>query len=90
MKRKGFIESRGGQCECRGECGHAHIVRLDVTTISRRCPFTQPLELAHVKDDGVNGRGRPGNQRIIAVLRNPDAYRVLCRPCHMRFDGMAV
>ncbi len=88
LKRLQFIESRGEQCECRGECGRRHATWLDATTISYRCPFTAPLEIAHCKDDGMNGRNRPGNQRIIAMLRNPDAYLVLCRPCHMLFDGI--
>lgn len=44
------------------------------------------LEFAHVVTTGLNGRGRGSAERYYDILKNPGAYRLLCRPCHRRFD----
>jgi hypothetical protein len=44
------------------------------------------LEFAHVVSTGVKGRGRGSYQRLRDVEKNPESYRLLCRPCHMDLD----
>ena len=41
------------------------------------------LEFAHVAPTKLNGRGRGAYHRLRDVEKNPEAYRLLCRPCHM-------
>lgn len=53
------------------------------------CGSTKQLEFAHTKPTGLQGMGRGFNERVLDVLRNPDAYRLLCRSCHMRLDALA-
>jgi hypothetical protein len=44
------------------------------------------LEFAHVAKTGVRGRGRGFWNRTRDIKANPEAYRLLCRPCHMDLD----
>jgi len=44
------------------------------------------LEFAHVAPTRIRGRGRGTYHRLRDVLRNPEAYRLFCRPCHMDLD----
>jgi hypothetical protein len=44
------------------------------------------LEFAHVASTAVKGRGRGSYQRLRDVEKNPESYRLLCRPCHMDLD----
>jgi len=44
------------------------------------------LEFAHVAPTKLNGRGRGTYRRLRDVEKNPEAYRLLCRPCHMDLD----
>ena len=44
------------------------------------------LEFAHVAPTKLNGRGRGTYHRLRDVEKNPEAYRLLCRPCHMDLD----
>jgi hypothetical protein len=50
------------------------------------CGATWTLEFAHVKPTGLNGRGRGKYRRLRDILRNRDAYRLLCRECHLIMD----
>ena len=51
------------------------------------CGEPHALEFAHVTPTGLNGRGRGGLVRAYDIQRNPDAYRLLCRSCHLRYDA---
>ena len=51
------------------------------------CGDDNDLEFAHIRPTGLNGKGRGYNERVLDVLRNPDAYRLLCKRCHKRFDS---
>lgn len=44
------------------------------------------LEFGHVRATSLNGRERGSQERYYDVVRNPDAYRLFCRPCHLSFD----
>jgi hypothetical protein len=50
------------------------------------CGSFEHLEFAHKRGTGLNGIGRGSWQRINDVVKNPDAYRLLCKPCHRAFD----
>lgn len=50
------------------------------------CRSRSRLELAHVKPTPLRGRGRGFNDRVLDVLRHPDAYVLLCRRHHLEFD----
>lgn len=52
----------------------------------RRCGSRSKLEFAHVKETGLNGRGRGQMHRYGDIKRNPDAYELLCWDCHREFD----
>jgi hypothetical protein len=48
----------------------------------------QKLEFAHKAGFRVRiGGNRGKNQRIMAVKRNPEQFRLLCRPCHTKYDN---
>jgi hypothetical protein len=68
---------RGNRCEVCG--GDGRIPR------GRRRRLT-PLEFAHVKETGLSGRGRGMRLRVLDVERHPDCYKLMCWPCHKRFD----
>jgi hypothetical protein len=44
------------------------------------------LEFAHVAPTKLKGRGRGKYHRLRDVLKHPEAYKLLCRPCHMDLD----
>lgn len=50
------------------------------------CSCEKNLEFAHLKPTSVVGRGRGRSDRYLDIKRNPDAYILLCRDCHRRFD----
>ena len=50
----------------------------------------ESLEFAHVRPNGVYGRGRGSRVRIVDVIENPDNYRLLCRDCHLDYDDKGV
>lgn len=52
------------------------------------CGTEDNLEFAHITPTPVARipRGRGGNNRAYDIKRNPSAYRLLCRSCHLRYD----
>ena len=50
------------------------------------CSATELLEMAHKHATGISGRGRGRVERVRDWLKNPDAYVLLCRDCHLWFD----
>jgi hypothetical protein len=52
----------------------------------QECDSPEEVELAHVARTRVQGRGRGTYRRLRDVLEHPEAYKLLCRPCHMDFD----
>lgn len=48
------------------------------------------LHFAHVKPTALNGRGRGRNARIRDIERHPEAYRLVCKRCHFKMDGLKV
>jgi hypothetical protein len=70
--------------------------RLQVLMVALRLQFGNrcdlcgredaPLEFAHIDSDGLNGAGRGGLKRAYRIRRNPSNYRLLCKPCHRRYD----
>ena len=53
------------------------------------CWKTRGLEFAHVKDSGLNGRGRGQSRRYHNIKQHPEAYILICRGCHAKADGLA-
>lgn len=54
------------------------------------CGWKEGLEMAHVKETKLSGSSARGmGQRYIDVIKNPDAYRRMCRRCHRVFDQLA-
>jgi hypothetical protein len=51
------------------------------------CGSQAELEFAHLRETGLKGPSRGQSKRLLDVQRNPDAYKLLCRPCHCTFDG---
>jgi len=51
------------------------------------CREVDDLEFAHTKPTGLNGEGRGMERRYLDVLKNPDKYRLLCKPHHTMFDN---
>lgn len=66
-----------GQCECRGECGHAHV------TITGRCPArngtANPYTGAQVVLTVAHLDHTPENC-------HPANLRAMCQGCHLRYD----
>lgn len=52
------------------------------------CWKTDGLEFAHVKETGLNGRGRGMPQRYRDIVNNPDCYLLVCRACHAKADSL--
>lgn len=50
------------------------------------CGSSERLEFAHVQPTKLKGRGRGTYHRLRDVERNHEAYRLLCRPCHVDLD----
>lgn len=60
------------------------------------CGTTVGLEFAHIKHTSLSGMGRGRKERYYDVMRNPDAYVLLCGDvrdligvsvgCHKKFD----
>ena len=44
------------------------------------------LEFAHLARTKLKGRGRGSAHRLRDVLKHPESYTLLCRPCHMDRD----
>lgn len=51
------------------------------------CGGTKRLELAHLCETELKGRGRGLERRYLDVLKNPQCYARLCRKCHRAFDA---
>jgi hypothetical protein len=76
------------------EAQRRYVHRLDAQLRAERgnkceeddCEETFPLEWAHVKPTRMHGRGRGKKNRLVDVKKNPDCYKLLCRPCHRRRD----
>ncbi|MGH7259958.1 MAG: hypothetical protein ACREI9_04670 [Nitrospiraceae bacterium] len=73
-------ERFGGEC---GECGITHGA---LRYLQNGNVLVMTLEFAHVEATGLKGRGRGRTKRIHDIRRNPEAYRLLCRQCHMDLD----
>jgi hypothetical protein len=52
----------------------------------QECGSTEDLEFAHRTMTGVQGLGRGRNARTLDVMRNPEAYMLICKRCHLRLD----
>lgn len=46
-----------------------------------------PLEFAHLRPTGLRGQAR-ADRTFADIRRNPDAYALLCVPCHRAFDAL--
>lgn len=51
------------------------------------CGAGAKLEFAHVSPTGLCGPGRGLRTRYFDILKNPECYVLLCRPCHRRRDS---
>ena len=53
------------------------------------CEAVSDLEFAHLTPTSLSAvaRGRGGNNRIADITNHPDAYVLMCRSCHLRFDA---
>lgn len=45
-----------------------------------------PLEFAHLKPTGLNGRNRGSKAVYLDVIRHPECYVLLCHECHALLD----
>jgi len=54
------------------------------------CETTERLEFAHVKKNGVSGRGRGSYERIKDVLLHRENYKQFCHEHHREFDSHAL
>jgi len=45
------------------------------------------LEFAHVQPTGLSGMGRGLTERYLDVLKNPECYALMCKPCHKEYDN---
>lgn len=52
----------------------------------RGCGSTSALQFAHVRQTELHGMGRGRYERMRDVIRNPDAYTLLCPHCHSLYD----
>ncbi len=75
---------KGKMAELRKERGNRCMLGLS------ECTVTTSLEFAHVESTGLNGRGRGLPQRYHDIKRNPSAYILACRSCHLKADSLAV
>ena len=52
------------------------------------CASTKRLQFAHIKPTPTHngGRGRGGLKRAYDILRNEDCFRLMCEPCHRKYD----
>jgi len=63
-----------------------HALRTQFGARCDLCGATKQLEFAHITPTGLNGEGRGGLKRAYDIRRHPSSYRLLCRPCHLRYD----
>lgn len=68
------LQARGNVCE---ECREAY-------NMNRTMPN---LQFAHVSPTKLRGMGRGKWARVCDIRAYPDAYRLLCEPCHKKQDG---
>lgn len=73
----------GKMADLRKERGGRCVLNMD------GCWQTHGLEFAHIKDTGLNGRGRGLPQRYHDIKKHSDAYILVCRHCHQKADGLA-
>lgn len=59
--------------------------------LTPECTHSAPrwLEFAHVAPTSLRGRGRGQAARYHDIKRNPHAYILVCRACHLRADALA-
>ena len=50
------------------------------------CGATDELEMAHKKEDDMNGMGRGSYKRYIHIKNHPQRFLLLCHDCHTEFD----
>jgi len=53
---------------------------------AKDCEETKGLEFAHLKPTTLSRRGRGRKERIYDILKNPQAYRLLCHSHHTQLD----
>ena len=51
------------------------------------CGAKIDLQFAHRTDTDLTGKGRGRKERYYDVVKNPDAYILLCENCHLIYDG---
>ena len=89
-----FDEKEANKCKCarclyrreHGERRSMETLRDERGNKCSRCPSTVDLEFAHVKPTSLYGRGRGQMRRINDIRKNPDAYELMCKDCHSKFD----
>lgn len=51
------------------------------------CPYQgNEMEFAHIKETGLNGRGRGRSSRYYDIKNNPDSYFLCCHEKHVEID----
>lgn len=53
----------------------------------KTCGGADTLEFAHLEPTDTTGLGRGSYKRVKDVKQNPQAYTLLCQPCHKEKDG---
>lgn len=52
----------------------------------KTCGCEEKLEFAHTHKTGLGGSGRGRKERLFDVIKNRDAYILLCKTCHKAYD----
>ncbi len=76
-------EKRGNRCEARLKSLERCGARLSWNSFGR-----PSLEFAHVAPTPLVGRGRGSTARAYDIRRHPEAYKLVCRACHRKMDGL--
>jgi len=50
------------------------------------CGQLYSLEFAHLKETGLDGEGRGQRKRYYDIKNHPDAYTLMCKKHHEKFD----
>jgi len=50
------------------------------------CNSTSDLEFGHVRRTSLSGKGRGSYRRLMDVMKNFHAYKLMCRRCHRIYD----
>lgn len=51
------------------------------------CEQQYELQFAHIRPTNLNGMGRGRNERYYDIIRNPDAYILMCKDHHEMYDN---